>query len=340
MQLASSARIPDGILAAMPLGGQKPHQGLPSRNPALYQGPSVCNSTTALGLQAAAVLNRIGSCSTGKERDTESGNDYFGARYYASSMGRFMSPDPLPWIHWQRGNEDDQNMFEGFIANPQNFNLYAYVNNNPLNHTDPTGMNACGTKDDSSCKVTVTIRDRSKDSSGHYNDQYSGLKGNGAYNATATVTVNGKVTGIFLASTVPSGPGYATIQDGTYNGTLTYHDGHPSIALNGGGPVPVVGDRDPATGKSYATGALTHIAGNQVPRSPLGLTGMTLDGRPVSAGCQLICTAQYGDFERATGMNPSSGPPQQHFTVDLWTSENPSRIYQDLQMLAGRAGPP
>jgi RHS repeat-associated protein len=31
---------------------------------------------------------------TGKERDTESGNDYFGARYYASSMGRFLSPDP------------------------------------------------------------------------------------------------------------------------------------------------------------------------------------------------------------------------------------------------------
>ncbi len=30
---------------------------------------------------------------TGKERDTESGNDYFGARYFGSSMGRFMSPD-------------------------------------------------------------------------------------------------------------------------------------------------------------------------------------------------------------------------------------------------------
>jgi RHS repeat-associated protein len=30
---------------------------------------------------------------TGKERDAESGNDYFGARYYASSMGRWMSPD-------------------------------------------------------------------------------------------------------------------------------------------------------------------------------------------------------------------------------------------------------
>ncbi len=32
---------------------------------------------------------------TGKEHDNESGNDYFGARYYASSMGRFMSPDPV-----------------------------------------------------------------------------------------------------------------------------------------------------------------------------------------------------------------------------------------------------
>ena len=30
---------------------------------------------------------------TGKERDTESGLDYFGARYYGSTMGRWMSPD-------------------------------------------------------------------------------------------------------------------------------------------------------------------------------------------------------------------------------------------------------
>jgi RHS repeat-associated protein len=31
---------------------------------------------------------------TGKERDSESGLDYFGARYYGSNMGRWMSPDP------------------------------------------------------------------------------------------------------------------------------------------------------------------------------------------------------------------------------------------------------
>jgi RHS repeat-associated protein len=39
---------------------------------------------------------------TGKERDSESGLDNFGARYDSSSMGRFMTPDPLlnsgrPW---------------------------------------------------------------------------------------------------------------------------------------------------------------------------------------------------------------------------------------------------
>jgi len=64
--------------------------------------------------------------STGKERDAESGNDYFGARYYASSMGRFMSPDPSQLYY------SDQ-------TNPQSFNLYSYAQNNPLINTDPSG---------------------------------------------------------------------------------------------------------------------------------------------------------------------------------------------------------
>jgi RHS repeat-associated protein len=67
------------------------------------------------------------SGSTGKERDAESGNDYFGARYYASTMGRFLSPDP-------QGNS-----YADF-SNPQSWNMYAYVFNNPLKFTDPTGM--------------------------------------------------------------------------------------------------------------------------------------------------------------------------------------------------------
>jgi len=76
---------------------------------------------------------------TGKERDTESGNDYFGARYYASSMGRFMSPDPLGFL-----------VADG--TNPQSWNFYSYALNNPLKYTDPTGYAWCawddGTHDD------------------------------------------------------------------------------------------------------------------------------------------------------------------------------------------------
>jgi len=71
---------------------------------------------------------------TGKERDTESGNDYFEARYYSSSMGRFMSPDwsaqeePVPYAK---------------LDDPQTLNLYSYVQNNPLTQTDPTGHGTC-----------------------------------------------------------------------------------------------------------------------------------------------------------------------------------------------------
>jgi RHS repeat-associated protein len=67
---------------------------------------------------------------TGKERDTESGNDYFGARYYSSAMGRFLSPDwaakaePVPYAK---------------LDDPQSLNLYAYVRNNPLVRIDADG---------------------------------------------------------------------------------------------------------------------------------------------------------------------------------------------------------
>src|SRR5262249_49150482 len=63
---------------------------------------------------------------TGKERDSETGLDYFGARYYGNWVGRFMSPDP---IHFQTDK----------LVDPQRFNLYAYVRNNPLKFLDPKG---------------------------------------------------------------------------------------------------------------------------------------------------------------------------------------------------------
>lgn len=83
---------------------------------------------------------------TGKERDAESGNDYFGARYFASTMGRFLSPDwsakaePVPYAK---------------LDDPQSLNLYSYVRNNPLSRIDADGhyeLNNSGCGDNAKCQ--------------------------------------------------------------------------------------------------------------------------------------------------------------------------------------------
>ncbi|MCA9972822.1 MAG: RHS repeat-associated core domain-containing protein [Anaerolineales bacterium] len=53
---------------------------------------------------------------------------YMNARYYVPEIGRFASADPIPPA----------------LSAPQTLNRYAYVLNNPLNLTDPTGH--CATK--------------------------------------------------------------------------------------------------------------------------------------------------------------------------------------------------
>jgi RHS repeat-associated protein len=73
-----------------------------------------------------------GACSgvrqkfTGKERDAETGLDYFGARYFSGAQGRFTSPDPL--------------LNSGRPWEPQSWNRYAYALNNPLKYVDPDGL--------------------------------------------------------------------------------------------------------------------------------------------------------------------------------------------------------
>jgi RHS repeat-associated protein len=93
---------------------------------------------------------------TGKERDGESGLDNFGARYYSSALGRFGSPDPLPWIGWQHQGRRGEEQFLKYITNPQNLNAYTYVLNNPLNAIDPTGMLGCKVDGkDTECSIVV-----------------------------------------------------------------------------------------------------------------------------------------------------------------------------------------
>lgn len=93
---------------------------------------AVCYDADFYPFGGERVVTDTGSCEqdykfTGKERDSESGLDNFGARYMSSQYGRFMSADPFT-------------VTPGRVVDPQQLNLYAYVRNNPLKHIDPTGM--------------------------------------------------------------------------------------------------------------------------------------------------------------------------------------------------------
>ena len=63
---------------------------------------------------------------TSKERDSETGLDYFGARYYSSTQGRFTSVDPMGAVFSRQ-------------IDPQQLNRYSSVRNNPLRYIDLDG---------------------------------------------------------------------------------------------------------------------------------------------------------------------------------------------------------
>jgi len=67
---------------------------------------------------------------TGKERDSETGLDYFGARYYGNSLGRFITPD---WAAKPAA------VPYAVLGDPQTLNLYTYVRNIPTTGADIDG---------------------------------------------------------------------------------------------------------------------------------------------------------------------------------------------------------
>ncbi|MGA7342359.1 MAG: RHS repeat-associated core domain-containing protein, partial [Terracidiphilus sp.] len=85
--------------------------------------------TTAMGYQSTP--DQTNPKFTGQQRDPETSGpgyslDWFNARYLSGAQGRFQSVDPA-----NAGANS---------ADPQTWNGYAYVGNNPLSYTDPSGM--------------------------------------------------------------------------------------------------------------------------------------------------------------------------------------------------------
>lgn len=104
---------------------------------------------------------------TGHMYDLGTGLTYANARYYDSTLGRWLSQDPMflligmkefsyTWNeNWRRkkpdadfnlinyqpkiANDDDRLILIEFLSSPQQLNSYGYVTNNPLLYIDPTG---------------------------------------------------------------------------------------------------------------------------------------------------------------------------------------------------------
>jgi RHS repeat-associated protein len=122
----------------------------------------------------------------GKERDGETGNDDFGARYYSNRFGRWLSADwsnvpvAVPYAN---------------LTNPQTLNLYSMVADDPESFADLDGHEDC------------------RGNSG----SYSGAGGCGSPNGPPAVSNNGDgtYTTTMVAQTPPTTPQVVTLPDGT-----------------------------------------------------------------------------------------------------------------------------
>jgi RHS repeat-associated protein len=150
---------------------------------------------------------------TGKERDSESGLDNFGARYNSSQYGRFMSPDPMG----------------GHYEDPQTLNRYSYVRNNPLSLTDPTGLDfyqECNQTDDNK-QTCHTVPGYGKQTFNGNTDQ------NGKFNPTVTTSASLQDPNSGNTATVNQNGVQLTTANGTSQGVFI--NGTPAADIQGSG---------------------------------------------------------------------------------------------------------
>ncbi len=119
------------------LAGIKRHDYLPF-------GEEVRSGTAGRTDGQGYVSDAVRQQFTSKERDNETGLDYFGARYYSSTVGRFTSADPI-MIRSSRIND------------PQRLNLYGHARENPLKYLDPDGEDLVPTNEQSAAQLRVDL---------------------------------------------------------------------------------------------------------------------------------------------------------------------------------------
>ena len=271
MHPASEHHIPDGLLAASVLLAENSRQGSATSTHALHRGFGFVISSTSLGIKGSLYDGDVRSRCTGKERDTESGNDYFEARYFGSSMGRFLSPD-----NGDGGDNDP--------SNPQSWNLYSYVQNNPLTSTDPDGHDCVTQTRNSSTTETVSVS--------------TGTCSGNVQDGQSQTYVNGTVTG------VAAGADGHSIDIG-----FTSSDGQSSGVQNAGGaPTPDRPGLAPGWGNNAQGYATLGAASKAVNYATVGAAAMytgAIFAPEIAAGGSAALAAGRGLYYAAMGLLPA-----------------------------------
>ncbi|MFM0130637.1 RHS repeat-associated core domain-containing protein [Paraburkholderia sediminicola] len=160
---------------------------------------------------------------------------YYKARMYSQALGRFLQTDPV-------GTADD-------------LNLYAYVGNNPINLTDPTGLTACPDKAAKEQQALRAILEKERAAVGQSTAATMAAAGK---IGVPTTPLNGALAGATSPvgrsgspMTVPRGTNIPT----TING-IDY-SGHAIDQMQGRGVPPSAVQNTIQSGVVYPTGAGT-----------------------------------------------------------------------------------
>ncbi len=153
---------------------EKPHQGIERFALTLHRERPDVNLLIAPRFAPCVCDEDRRSRSTGKERDAETGLDYFLARYHSGAQGRFTSADPK----------------SGWPSDPQSWNMYAYGRNNPLLYTDPDGQTYRICQVGSDGKETNCTEQKNELTDSQFNQFQKDNKGNMSFSGGKIYTRN------------------------------------------------------------------------------------------------------------------------------------------------------
>ena len=123
-----------------------PNQAIKARHDYLPFGEELFGTGGRTPQQGYGASDGVRQHFTSKERDNETSLDYFGARYYSSTQGRFTSPDEFTGgpdeLYYFVDDASANPTFYADLRKPQSLNKYQYAFNNPLRYVDPDGHDA------------------------------------------------------------------------------------------------------------------------------------------------------------------------------------------------------